>query len=54
MMNIGFTPAQYAAAWAIYTEENDAGGKGTKQRIIRRLGEEFGSRYAYDIYGIFG
>lgn len=54
MMGIGFTPAQYAAAWAIYTEENDAGGKGTKQRIIRRLGEEFGSRYAYDIYGIFG
>lgn len=54
MMEIGFTPAQYAAAWAIYTEENDAGGKGTKQRIIRRLGEEFGSRYAYDIYGIFG
>lgn len=54
MMVLGFTPAQYAAAWAIYTEENDAGGKGTKQRIIRRLGEEFGNRYAYDIYGIFG
>lgn len=54
MMGLGFTPAQYAAAWAIYTEEKDAGGKGTKYRIISRLGEEFGTRYAYEIYGIFG
>jgi hypothetical protein len=56
VLGLGFDAAQYVAAWGIYSEEKEEGGRGTKDRTIRAFMDEFGVDRAtaaaiYDIYG---
>lgn len=56
MIDLGFNSGDYVAALRIYDDESDAGGKGTKQRIIQRYRDEFGvdNATATAIYNIYG
>jgi hypothetical protein len=56
MLDLGFNAAQYVAAWGIYSEEKETGGRGTKERTIQGFMKEFKVSRAtaeaiYDIYG---
>lgn len=56
VLGLGFDAAQYVAAWGIYSEEKEEGGRGTKDRTIRAFMDEFNVDWAtaaalYDIYG---
>lgn len=55
MIDLGFNSGDYVAALRIYDDESDAGGKGTKQRIIQRYRDEFGvdNATATAIYNIY-
>lgn len=55
MIDLGFNSGDYVAALRIYDDESDAGGKGTKQRIIQRYRYEFGvdNATATAIYNIY-
>ena len=55
MIDLGFNSGDYVAALRIYDDESDAGGKGTKQRIIQRYRDEFGvdNETATAIYNIY-
>lgn len=53
MLELGYSPEDYAAAYSIYANES---GAGMKARIIAKLREEFGisnaeARAIYEIYG---
>lgn len=56
MAAMGYSAADYAAAYSIYIEEDNKGGKGTKARTISRLMEAFAvdrvtATAIYEIYG---
>lgn len=56
MLDEGFSASQYVAAWGIYSEEKEEGGRGTKDRTIQAFMDEFDVDWEtaaaiYDIYG---